>query len=588
MSIEKFGKNFNPLVSIVIPVYNGSNYVREAIDSALAQTYKNIEIIVVNDGSTDNTEEIVKSYGTKLRYFKKENGGVSTALNLGIKKSKGEYISWLSHDDLYYPDKVERQVKKLKENKELDYLQTIVFSYFDTFNVEKNIKNNSINNLLNFSQEEPFYTFSMLDAFFSSKVNGCTLLIPKDIFNKFGYFDEKQKTIQDYFLFIKLFKFGIKYLYIDEVLVTSRHHKEQDTLKLLDKHIIELNYLYKWAFDLFKEEFQKMPLWQFEHFLKIIKDRTLDKVYGYMISEWTNRSINKDKPIIWMYWENKKGRLTPDYIRLCWKTIVSQNYPDFKIKILCEDDVELYLPEISKDYLCLEQIAHKADYIRFQLLFKYGGIWLDSDYVAFKSLELVNNRLRENGFVCCGYKNSQGNFFPLIGFLGSVKGNQVCKKVIKNMDKIIKKTLTTGVQPKWDELGGNTLSKFINGTSEKCFIYDSTFFLPYSVHIDENNDQFFKSNNNIWEILQKYNSFAFGQNIANSVISEEIKSASEEKILNGDNFLSSIFQMGLSTDYFLTKRKIVRKILSKYKIDRIFIRKLFNKLKYITKNVIKI
>ena len=82
---------FNPLVSIVIPVYNGANYVSEAIESALKQTYKNIEIIVVNDGSTDNTEKIVKKYGDKIRYFYKENGGVASALNLGIKNMKGEY-----------------------------------------------------------------------------------------------------------------------------------------------------------------------------------------------------------------------------------------------------------------------------------------------------------------------------------------------------------------------------------------------------------------------------------------------------------------------------------------------------------------
>lgn len=70
---------FKPLVSIVIPVYNGSNYLQEALDSAVAQTYKNLEIIVVNDGSTDDTENIALSYGDKIRYFYKENGGTSTA-----------------------------------------------------------------------------------------------------------------------------------------------------------------------------------------------------------------------------------------------------------------------------------------------------------------------------------------------------------------------------------------------------------------------------------------------------------------------------------------------------------------------------
>ena len=80
-----------PLVSIVIPVYNGADFLRECIDSALAQTYENIEIIVINDGSCDNgkTEEIALSYGDKIRYIYKENGGVSTALNLGIENMTG-------------------------------------------------------------------------------------------------------------------------------------------------------------------------------------------------------------------------------------------------------------------------------------------------------------------------------------------------------------------------------------------------------------------------------------------------------------------------------------------------------------------
>ena len=93
----------SPLISIVIPVYNGSNYLREAIDSALRQTYKNIEVLVINDGSNDNgaTARIAKSYGKKIRYFEKPNGGVATALNMGIQKMRGEYFSWLSHDDLY-------------------------------------------------------------------------------------------------------------------------------------------------------------------------------------------------------------------------------------------------------------------------------------------------------------------------------------------------------------------------------------------------------------------------------------------------------------------------------------------------------
>jgi glycosyltransferase involved in cell wall biosynthesis len=77
---------FRPKVSIIIPVYNGENYLHEAIDSALAQTYKNIEILVINDGSTDNTEKIALAYKDNINYFFKSNGGQSSALNFGIDK----------------------------------------------------------------------------------------------------------------------------------------------------------------------------------------------------------------------------------------------------------------------------------------------------------------------------------------------------------------------------------------------------------------------------------------------------------------------------------------------------------------------
>ena len=101
--MEMWGKKmYNPKVSIIIPVYNGSDYLQQSIESALAQTYKNIEVIVVNDGSNDNgaTEKIANYYRDKIKYFSKPNGGVSSALNFGISKMEGEWFSWLSHDDI--------------------------------------------------------------------------------------------------------------------------------------------------------------------------------------------------------------------------------------------------------------------------------------------------------------------------------------------------------------------------------------------------------------------------------------------------------------------------------------------------------
>lgn len=221
---KKMNTKFCPLVSIIIPVYNGSNYMKEAIDSALAQTYKNIEIIVVNDGSTDNTDEIARSYGDKIRYFKKENGGVATALNLAIKEAKGEYISWLSHDDLYHPNKIQRQIETLKT---LEDKNTIIFS--DIEMIDENSKVFA-NRILKEKYSEPNKK-NPLFWLLNGLVHGCSLLIKKDIFFEFNLFDESLRTVQDYALWYDIFK-KYKVYHIDEILIQSREHPEQGHITL--------------------------------------------------------------------------------------------------------------------------------------------------------------------------------------------------------------------------------------------------------------------------------------------------------------------------------------------------------------------
>ena len=208
------------LVSIIIPVYNGERYMREAIDSALAQTYSNIEIIVVNDGSTDNTEDIAKSYGDKIRYFSKENGGVSSALNLGIRHMRGEYFSWLSHDDVYYPQKIEENISAIK-----DCPGRIVYSDYDvidgdgtplhTANIRKWFR----------SADFAYGLFPVLNG----AANACTMLIPRSEFDRCGLFDENLRTSQDYDLFFKMFR-GQKLVYINTPLTAYRSHGAQQTL----------------------------------------------------------------------------------------------------------------------------------------------------------------------------------------------------------------------------------------------------------------------------------------------------------------------------------------------------------------------
>ncbi len=221
-------EKYQPLVSIIIPVYNGSNFMSEAIESALNQTYRNIEVLVINDGSEDNgeTEKIAQSYGDNIRYFSKSNGGVSSALNLGIKNMRGEYFSWLSHDDVYMPEKIEFQVNalaKLEDKK--------ILIYCESMQIDKNSKaimQIKRKRILKKNETENCNNVLMI-LLNQGTFNGCCFLIHKDVFNICGNFDETLRYNQDSFMWYKIFlnKFSLHYL--PDVCVKSRVHDKQLT-----------------------------------------------------------------------------------------------------------------------------------------------------------------------------------------------------------------------------------------------------------------------------------------------------------------------------------------------------------------------
>ena len=183
----------NPKISVVIPVYNGSNYIREAIDSVLNQTYKNYEIIIVDDGSTDNTWEIIQSYGGKVRGFRKENGGVSTALNYAIDVMESEWFAWLSHDDLWLPTKLESQVQWMGQHPGCgmyyagQYLMNQDYKIYSgvsgtSFPVGKNLR--------------------MMIRY--NYISGITTLIHKRCFNVVGNFSTEYRCVQDADLWFRI------------------------------------------------------------------------------------------------------------------------------------------------------------------------------------------------------------------------------------------------------------------------------------------------------------------------------------------------------------------------------------------------
>lgn len=208
-----------PKVSIIIPVYNGSNYLRTAIESALTQTYRNIEVLVINDGSNDDskTESIAKSYGDRIRYIHKINGGVASALNLGLQAMTGEYFSWLSHDDIYFPNKIETQINYIEMTGKRD---SVLFSNWEHID--------SYGNSLGSRIIHPGEAEKSIYAVMNCVINGCTLLVPKKCFEDVGNFDEKLPTTQDYDLWFRIAR-QYEFIHIPKILVRYRIHPAQDS-----------------------------------------------------------------------------------------------------------------------------------------------------------------------------------------------------------------------------------------------------------------------------------------------------------------------------------------------------------------------
>lgn len=120
-----------PLVSCIVPVYNGECYLRAALDSIFAQSYRPLEVIVADDGSTDGTPEIAASFGDRVRYLRQDNRGPAAARNLGLGAARGELVAFLDADDLWHKEKLARQMARFEANPKLGYCVTHVRNFWE-------------------------------------------------------------------------------------------------------------------------------------------------------------------------------------------------------------------------------------------------------------------------------------------------------------------------------------------------------------------------------------------------------------------------------------------------------------------------
>jgi len=205
----------NPKISVIIPVFNGEKYISQTINSVLTQTYENIELIIVNDGSNDDTEIIIKTFrDSRIKYMLQANNGVSAARNTGIGGAEGEFIAFLDADDVWLPEKLEKQLHCFAN----DERTSLVFS--DSYFIDA--YGNRIDGRY-FQKVRPHrgavYALLLRENF----IPWPTVMIRRNILSQTGLFNSSYSTGADYDFTLRIARiFGVDY--VDEPLLEYRLH----------------------------------------------------------------------------------------------------------------------------------------------------------------------------------------------------------------------------------------------------------------------------------------------------------------------------------------------------------------------------
>jgi len=217
-----------PLISVIIPTYNRGYMLKHAIESVLAQDFKNFELIVSDDGSTDNTSEIICSYGNKIKSIHRENKGVSAARNRGIAIASGAFITFLDSDDLWLPGKLSAQIDFFNSNHEALICQTEEMWIRNGVRVNP-MKKHKKNSGMIF---EPSLLLCL--------VSPSAVMIRKELFDIVGLFDETLPACEDYDLWLRITcKFPV--FLIDKPLIIKQggHEDQLSKMPCLDKYRIK-------------------------------------------------------------------------------------------------------------------------------------------------------------------------------------------------------------------------------------------------------------------------------------------------------------------------------------------------------------
>jgi glycosyltransferase involved in cell wall biosynthesis len=204
-----------PLISCIIPVFNGERYLREALDSVLGQTHAPLEAIVADDGSTDGTREVVNAFGARVHYLHQPNSGHAAARNLGLMVARGDFVAFLDADDLWHPEKLERQMARFDTRPELGVSVTLVRNFWSPELTGPERASNDSRG----TQAVPGY-------------RSVTLLARRALFTSVGFFDPALRHGNDTDWFLRAAEQGVVMELLPRVLVHRRLHDANRSRRL--------------------------------------------------------------------------------------------------------------------------------------------------------------------------------------------------------------------------------------------------------------------------------------------------------------------------------------------------------------------
>lgn len=223
----------NDLVSIIVPTYNAGRFVQTTIDSLLAQTHRNIEILVVDDQSTDDTQDIVRSYGGAVRLISQRNAGVCKARNHGAREARGTFVCFCDHDDYWYPEKVEQQVAAFAADPGYGVVYTrFIFWNEDAagnFQPPAEVDRNADAQGLDAQQSGWIYHQLLIDCW----VLTSSAMIRADVLEQCGGFNEDLPYGEDWELWLRISR-KYRFARLDRALVLYRQHRNQGSRVVRD------------------------------------------------------------------------------------------------------------------------------------------------------------------------------------------------------------------------------------------------------------------------------------------------------------------------------------------------------------------